>query len=304
MWQRTTISADHGSIAAGRDAIVGVRDEVLESLVRDRTKLLQDLAETQKSALILLQDKLQLNERQILSALNAAGEAEVPPEDIGKRLIEIAEHYKVLKEEVRPAPGDDPRVAELKAHAAKAIEDGALEQADAFLADLAQVQEALLARAALDVAATHARRGEVALARLRYREAADHFAAASKRVPPAHEEQRLACLNSEANALYRQGDEFGDNGVLVAAIERYRALLALYPREHVPLDWAMTKLNLGKVLAILGERTEQLHLLKEAREATAAAREVYRHAGTAQCEADFADQIEPLDAAIAALERR
>src|SRR3954466_10981250 len=82
-------------------------------------------------------------------------------------------------------------------------------------------QEAALERLALDAAATRAQRGEIALTRLRYREAAAHFAAAAARRPSGQAEQHLFYLETEAAALYRQEDEFGDNGALVEAIERH-----------------------------------------------------------------------------------
>ena len=116
----------------------------------------------------------------------------------------------------------------------------------------------------MERAATAAQRGGIALTRLRYREAAEHFAAAARRLPPGEEEQALACLDQEAEALYRQGEEFGDNAALVDAIARYRALLDRRPRERVPLDWAMTQNNLGNALRTLGERESGTARLDEA----------------------------------------
>jgi len=69
-----------------------------------------------------------------------------------------------------------------------------------------------------------------------------------------HEDERWNYLNEEADALYRQGDEFGDNSAALSAIERYRHLAGLRPRNAFPRDWAMTQVNLGGALRILGER--------------------------------------------------
>jgi len=68
-----------------------------------------------------------------------------------------------------------------------------------------------------------------------------------------------------ADALYRQSDEKGDNAALKAAIRAYRDLLGEYPRERVPLDWAMTQNNLGNALLGLGERESGIARLEEAR---------------------------------------
>jgi hypothetical protein len=65
-----------------------------------------------------------------------------------------------------------------------------------------------------------------------------------------------------ANALYAQGDEFGDNPALLDAIRIYRSALDMATR--VPLDWAATQNNLGNVLQTLGERESGTGRLEEA----------------------------------------
>jgi tetratricopeptide (TPR) repeat protein len=64
--------------------------------------------------------------------------------------------------------------------------------------------------------------------------------------------------------LYLQGAEFGDNEALRSAIDRWKHLIALYPRERVPLQWAMTQDNLGRALDTLGERESGTEKLEEA----------------------------------------
>ena len=163
-------------------------------------------------------------------------------------------------------PGDDAKIAALKAEAQKAIEAGDLAKADALLAEVESEQRRMLDRLAVNAAETSARRGDIALARLRYSEAAQHFANAAAALPPesTHQDKRIDYLQKEADALYRQGDEFGDNGALLSAIERRRLLLNLMPRERVPLDWAMTQNNLGNALETLGERESGTARLEEA----------------------------------------
>ena len=51
-----------------------------------------------------------------------------------------------------------------------------------------------------------------------------------------------------------QGDERGDNDALKSSIEVYGRALAEYPRSGSPLDWAETQDQLGRVLAMLGDR--------------------------------------------------
>ena len=73
------------------------------------------------------------------------------------------------------------------------------------LAKVEALQTAALDRLALNAAETSAQRGGVALTRLRYAEAAQHFAKAASHVPGGHDDKRLAYLAQEAEALYRQG---------------------------------------------------------------------------------------------------
>jgi tetratricopeptide (TPR) repeat protein len=109
-----------------------------------------------------------------------------------------------------------------------------------------------------------AQRGQLALLQLRYMEAARYFAAAASRVPSGAEDIRLDYLDKEANALFRQGDERGDNIALTTAIDRYATILKLRPRERVPLQWAQTQTNLGFALFRLGERESGTARLEEA----------------------------------------
>ena len=51
---------------------------------------------------------------------------------------------------------------------------------------------------------------------------------------------------------------------MIAAIERYRILLTLRPRDRVPLDWAMTQNNLGNALQTLAARESGTARLEEA----------------------------------------
>jgi tetratricopeptide (TPR) repeat protein len=241
---------------------VGVPPEQLAALIRQAS----DLSETQKKLITELEGKLDLNQRQIRAALDILGEANVPAEGLAAKLVEIAERFKALQAGATAQPGDDPNIATLKADAQKAIEGGDLANADALLAEVEEQQRRALGRLAGNAAETAARRGDLAMTRLRYLEAAEHFADAAAMFPPgsADTKQRFGYLLSEADALYRQGDEFGDNGALRSAIERLRRVVDLVPRERVPLDWAMTQNNLGNALVRLGEREVDTARLEEA----------------------------------------
>src|SRR3954447_16145271 len=262
--------AQGGSVAIGGSAIgstikiEGVPYAKLEEAVRDAKRPLELLSSSQQQVILLLQEKLDLNQRQLRAAFDILGEKDVQREQLATKLVEIAERFKALQATAAAQPGDDPKITALKAEAQTAISVGDLAKADQLLAEVEQLQTAALDRLALNAAETSAQRGQVALTRLRYSEAAQHFASAVSRIPSGHEDRRLAYLEQEADAVYRQGDEFGDNTALRSAIERQRQILALRPRERVPLDWATTQNNLGLALWTLGARESGTDRLEEA----------------------------------------
>jgi len=259
------IKADTGGIAIGGSVTgstinIGIPPEQLTALVRQAA----DLSETQKKVIAKLEGELDINQRQIRAALSVLGENDIPPERLAAKLVEIAESFKALKATASAQPSDDRKIVALKTDAQNAIEAGDLAKADALLAEAQAEQTRGLDR--LAAADTFSRRGEIALTRLRYAEAAAHFANAAAVFPPhsSHEDERINYLQKEADALFKQGYELGDNGALLSAIERHKRLLELLPRERLPLDWARAQNHLGWALLRLGERESGTAKLEEA----------------------------------------
>jgi tetratricopeptide (TPR) repeat protein len=260
-------SAIGGNVSASTVSVVcGIPPEVLDALVKSRTQTLEELASSHKETIALLKQNLDLNQRQIRAAPDILGEKNVPPERLANKLLEIAEHFKDLQQTAIAKPGDDPKIASLKADAKKVVGEGDLDKADQLLAEVELEQGRALDRLTEDKADTAARRGDIAMTRLRYGEAAKHYADAAAVLASAStgEQKRLDFLNKEVEALYQQGYEFGDNAALRAAIDRYRGIINLQPRERVPLDWAMTQNNLGTALERLGGRENDTGKLEEA----------------------------------------
>jgi tetratricopeptide (TPR) repeat protein len=278
------VRADTGSIAIGGSVtsstvIIGIPQEKVDELVRDAKRPLEELTTQQKENIALLKEKLDLNERQVRAALGILGENDIAPERLAAKLVEIARRFKAFLEAVLAQPGGDPTITTLNTVAQAYIEAGALSKADAVLAE-AEAEDLGPTRLQgspppgrhprsldrLAAAETSARRGDIALIRLRYREAATHFANAAAVFPPksVNEDKRKGYLGREANALYLQGSEYGDNAALRSAIEWSRRLIELNPRERVPLDWATTQNNLGTALVTLGERESGTARLEEA----------------------------------------
>jgi tetratricopeptide (TPR) repeat protein len=287
--QAQGIRADRNAIAIGGNVTsstinIGVPPEQLAALVRQSA----DLSESQKKLITKLEQELDLNRRQIQTALGILGEANVEPENLATKLVEVAGRFKELLATAANQPGDTPAIVALKAEAQKAIDAGELAKADELLAAVEAEQRQALDLVTVNVAETAARRGEVAMTRLRYREAAGHFANAAALFAPRgpHEDKHIRYLEKEAGAFFRQGNDFGDNDALRSAIDRYRALIALQPRDRVPLKWATAQFFLGGTLSSLGEREKGTARFEEAL------------AAYAEAQKEFTGERRPIDWAI------
>jgi hypothetical protein len=95
---------------------------ITPALLAALTRPYEELTETQKKLNAKLEKELDLNQRQVRSALEILGEANVPPEQLGAELLEIARKYKDLQMAAAAQPGDDAKITALKAEAQKAVD--------------------------------------------------------------------------------------------------------------------------------------------------------------------------------------
>jgi tetratricopeptide (TPR) repeat protein len=281
------VRAEDGSIAINGNVVgstlnIGVSQGKLDKIIREIKKPYEELTATQKETIGLLKDKLDLNRRQIIAALNILGEANVEPENLTAKLVEVAQHYKDLLASAASQPDDTPAIAARKAEAQQALDAGELDKADALLGAVAAEQQqiaeravAIADRAVVNAAETSAKRGDLAMLRLRYREAAKYFAEAAAFLARGknHEDRRIGYLDKEEKALFRQGTDFGETDAVRSAVERCRVLIELKPRERVPVKWARAQRRLGVVLTNLGEREKGTARFEEALTAFAHAQE-------------------------------
>src|SRR5690349_371107 len=222
--------------------------------------------------------RLDVTREVVISFFRIVGEQDVPPAQIAVKLGEIATKYQSLKDRWSVLDMTDPATAVLATQAKAAVEAGRYDEADAALVrardrQIATLQQAeQLAREALQaiesrrlsIAETDGKRGDLAMTRLRYVDAAQLYAAAASNVPSTRQDERRKYLEKEAVALFEQGHERGDNRTAALAIDRYRALVAVTDRLVVPLDWARTQNGLGLALWSLGEREAGTERLEEA----------------------------------------
>ncbi len=269
--QEPSVSADEGGVAIGGDVrdseiTIGVPLGQVDELVRERIRPLEALTESQRDTIGLLKQNLELTQGQVRAALEIVGEKDVPSEKLAAKLIAIAQQFRELRATAAAEPGDDAEIAALKTQAQEAIDAGDLSRADELLVEILTKQLAQRDRLASNAATTLARRGEVALAGLEYVNAAEHFAGAAHTLPLGEEysDRRFDYLQREANALFRQGDEFGQNEHLLGAVDRYQDVLQIVVRARMPPEWAATQNDLGFALLRLGEREGGAARLEEA----------------------------------------
>jgi hypothetical protein len=225
-----------------------------------------------------LAQKLGFTTSAVAEFFKILGEQNVPEEKIPVRLTEIATHFAQTRDELASLEPDDPHAAELARTAKSALDAGRLTEADNLLnqakeAELAAFKQARELkqkaqeaedRHALNAAKLLAVRGNIALTQLRYTNAAQQFKECADLVPSGHPDATAYCLQGQADALYREGDERGDNAALNQSITTWRLVLQYRTRDRVPLDCAGTQNNLGLALWRLGAREGGTARLEEA----------------------------------------
>ena len=213
-----------------------------------------------------------------VTMLRIIGQQDVPLEKLPQKLAEVAEQYKSAMERLASLDPQDPMTRDLIGRAAAAIKAGHLDDADQLVSQAEQAEIAAahqaqqLAQQALAAAdqrllrAAHDRgvRGDIAMTGLHYLAAAQDFQAAVDLVPAGHPDEKGQLLSDEADALYRQGDERGDNAALLNSIATYRLALQEDKRDRVPRQWAWTQNGLGNALWALGRRESGTARLEEA----------------------------------------
>jgi tetratricopeptide (TPR) repeat protein len=215
-----------------------------------------------------LSQKLGITQGAALTLLRVLGQQDVPLEQLPQKLAEVTAQYKQAVDRLAALQPEDPITQGLVGRAEAAIKGGHLDEADQLLSQaeqadvaaahqaqqLAQQAQAAADRRLLHAADARGARGDIAMTELGYLEAAQHFQDAVDLVPPGHPDEKARFLLAEGEALWRQGDERGNNDALVKAIATYHLALQENSRERVPLDWAKTQMNLGVALETLGER--------------------------------------------------
>ena len=278
-----------GGIASGGNTVIcnfGLTPEQLKQVTEAAVKgAVGSLADQIRD----ISKNLGVTEDAAKNLLKIVGEdTNIPDDKLAEALTKVAGDYKRLQAQVAALNPDNQTAKALVEQAKPEIEAGHFQRAHELLrqatqAQIAAAQEARKlkeqAQAAEDAqmlgaSSSTAAEGEVALTERHYAQAAELFGQAVDYVPNGHASEHGGYLRRQADALYRQGDERGDNGALRSSTEVYRRAMLDYPRDRAPLDWAMAQNNLGNALKMLGEREGGTARLEEAVAAHRAALEV------------------------------
>jgi tetratricopeptide (TPR) repeat protein len=286
----TTVTSAPGGIAAGGDIKNNTINQtiiqqdpaalaVVVKVLTDQNAATTEARITAEREASALAEKLKLTTEAVIGFLRTLGEQNVPPEKITAKLIEIANQAVATRQRVAALEPDDPATKALVDQAKVELDKGHPDAASALLqhAEEAELASAAQARAlaqqasaaadARQLRAAKAResRGDVALTQLHYGEAAGLFGSAASLLPAGSSADRGRLLSRQADALYRQGSEFGDNKALTDSIAIWKEISEQdYPRTKAPLDWAMSQNNLGNALATLGGRESGTAHLEDA----------------------------------------
>ena len=192
---------------------------------------------------------LGLTESAAKNLLKIVGDdANVPEDKLAEALTKAAEDYRRLQTQVAALNPGNPSARALVDQAKSEIESGNFEQAHKLLREATQAQIAAAqearrirerAQAAEDAqwlgaASSTAAEGDVALTERKFDQAARLFGQAAGYVSSDHKKERGDYLLRQADALYREGGERGDNNALREAIEVCRSALARIPAFRSP----------------------------------------------------------------------
>ena len=194
------------------------------------------------AVIVQLATDLEVTQGAVTTFLGVLGEKEVPLEQLPVKLAEIAERHKALLAQIDALRSESPDVHAIVEQAKTAVEHGDYDQAEHLLAEAEDAELHSADRSRLNAAALRAERGALALARLNYPAAADHFAQAASIVPASEPLVQADYLDREGVAAL----DAGNYPKAQAALEK-----ALQLREaHLSPDDADVGVSLNSLAAL------------------------------------------------------
>jgi len=224
--------------------------------------------------------------------LRALGtDAPKDPAELDRLLREQSKRIEEMKREQDAIKSTDPEIARLSELAEQAVAEGALatalslhEQAKARVREVEKTveqAEADIAARRREFADVYAASGRANYMSFNYEQAAADYEQAFRQVEKWDPYWAWAHRGNQAVALRDSGWKKGELDNLHRAAEIAREVVTLADRKERPADWAMSEVFLGNVLLSLGQRDENLGLLREAAQAYEQSLTVYTADDTA-----------------------
>ena len=263
----TVIAPAAPGITSGHDTVVnapvtiGLNEKQVGQQIADAQKPLTEQYE--KLAAQIARDK-GVEVAPLRSILVKLGEAGVRDEEIPKRLDEKADELIKLRAEIAKLRQGPAELAAYAQQAQSLIDKGYFDGARAALTSGQAAAHAMREQSSRYEAQFLAQDAGIDHLQLAYRPAAKKYGDAARLMENVDQRQQWQFLMAQAEELYNQGDEFGDNPALEESITVLRDALLLAPRSQQGPDWAMTQVNLGTALCRLGERESGTARLEQA----------------------------------------
>ena len=269
-----SVTATNGAAVGGNvtnsSITVGLSDRQIRSFIDISTRRWQNLTDAQRRQLAELQHRLGVSEGALRNFFATLGQSDAPARSLPERLGEIARRYIELQQQLSAIGGDSPNEVQLKWEVQQAAENGHYTQADALLQRIAAAQDSAIESCLSDRASIAASRGLLAMIQSDYVGTATHFAEAVRLAPPNHRDSlSFKLLLSEA--LYRKGEEQGDNSALMQSASVAGDLIMQHPEDHWRQVRAVGQYHKGRALGVLGGRTGDSAQLAAAADAYRAA---------------------------------
>ena len=199
----------------------------------------------------------------LMAVLRRFGELDVRQEDVARLLSEKADEYLALREQLQSLAL--PEVESIRRKALQHLDDGDFDDARLLLQRAREPYRTQREKNARAEAALLADEAKIDGLELRYQAAAEKYeeCAAIMHFDP---DGKASYLEQQADRLFDQGNELGDNSALERALAVHEELLRMYsPHEQEQRAW--TQNRLGKALTTLGAREHGTKRLQEGVEA-------------------------------------
>jgi tetratricopeptide (TPR) repeat protein len=187
----------------------------------------------------------------LMVVLRKLGERDVPQEEIPRRLAAKADELLALRALLQSLTPPEAETA--RREALQHLDNGDLDGARMLLQKAREPFTTQRKQHVRAEAALLADEAKIDGLELHYLAAAAKYEACAAHVH-FDRDSKATYLELQADSLYSQGHEFGDNGALERALDVRREVLRMRSRERQSLAWASAQNSLGKVLQILGDR--------------------------------------------------